>query len=147
MMMSEGANDHPSPPVADRKVAKIIDDSDEESEYDHDDPFSKIFKEGAIVIFDDLDNKCQWHVGEVQNVNHDSVDLQYYDAKNFRKTKTRQRLTLKPAWHDPLDGKDSYATTKPKQHYEPYMTNVEWEKYFTALETQLSYSPLIPTSI
>lgn len=105
---------------------KVIPDD----QYDGLDPYSKVFRVGDLIIFDDVDGKKQWNIGEVTQVDEDTVELQYYDHEKFRTHKNPNRIYLKPAWHDSKDGKDSYAPNKPKPHMEPYLTTISVDEVF-----------------
>lgn len=94
----------------------------EDNKHDPDDPYSKIFKTGDLVIFDDVDGRNSWHLGEVLDIDGDTIEIHYYGANS---TKNRHRKRWKRAWHDPRDEKDTYSMKKSNSAHQLYATSID----------------------
>jgi hypothetical protein len=94
----------------------------EENKYDFGDPYSKIFEPGDLIVFDDVDGRNSWHLGEVLDVDGDTIEVHYYGSNQ---TKNRHRRKWRRAWHDPRDGKDTYSMKKSNSAHDLYATSID----------------------
>lgn len=93
--------------------------------YDPKDPFSKVFEEGDVIAFCDIDGKNAWRLGIVKQTVGTQVFVQYFGSNRKPAKSKRHYTNYLLAWYDDRDGKATHAASRVDPEHQPWITGLD----------------------